>query len=80
MILLGTQKHWLNGARHLVSDTSTEELIAAAVAVGLQAKHIQISHHGLVHFDVWGRPLKRLLEAGVQVVSERELVERAIFV
>ena len=78
MILLGRRCWGPNKARHLVSDTSTEELLAAAVEAGLQPAYLQISNSGLIHFDVFGRPLRRLLEAGVAEVPELELVKRGL--
>lgn len=78
MILLGKRGWGPRQARHLVSDTSTEELLAAAAEVGLQSAYLQVSDGGLIHFDVFGRPLRLLLEAGVLEVPEREIAERGL--
>jgi hypothetical protein len=43
---------------HLYSDDSLEELLQAALLVGVHAECIQNSR-GFYHFDLWGKPLIR---------------------
>jgi hypothetical protein len=43
---------------HLYSDGSLEELLQAALLVGVHAECIQNSR-GFYHFDLWGKPLIR---------------------
>jgi hypothetical protein len=58
---------------HLVSDTSYAELHAFAQAHGIPARGFERDH-----YDVPGEYYDRLVEAGAQPVSSRELVSRLV--
>lgn len=53
---LGIQRDTLLG--HLYSDLNNDELIQAALTLGINPEFIQCSR-GFYHFDLWGEPLSR---------------------
>jgi hypothetical protein len=59
---------------HLASDESPEELIIEALSIGLNPNWIQESRSGIIHFDVFGSPAKRLTVN----CTRRDLVKRAV--
>jgi Protein of unknown function (DUF4031) len=56
---------------HLISDSSYEELHAFARAVGIPARGFERDH-----YDVPAEMFERVMSAGAQVVSSREVVRR----
>lgn len=46
---------------HLTSDTSLEELLRGADALGLRREWLQRAHCGVWHFALWGRMVRKVL-------------------
>lgn len=57
---------------HMVADTESE-LMEMAKRIGLQAKWLQRSNSGILHFDVCRTKRLRACIAGAQSISRREL-------
>ena len=64
---------WGRTWSHLVSDSSLEELHAFARACGIPARGFDRDH-----YDVPAEWYARLLEAGAEPVTSRELVKRLV--
>jgi Protein of unknown function (DUF4031) len=56
---------------HLISDSSYEELHAFAQAVGIPARGFERDH-----YDVPAEMFERVVAAGAEIVSSREVVRR----
>lgn len=61
---------------HLVSDSSLDELHRFAARLGLRREWFQLG--SIPHYDLTGDAYQRAIESGAELVSSRELVQRAL--
>ena len=72
----GPRRFWNRRCGHLTSDESLLELFDFAAALRLRCEWVQVK--SILHFDLTDPEYEIALGQGAQLVSSRELVERAI--
>ncbi len=68
---------WYFDGVHLIGE-DIEHLHSMAEKIGLKRKYFQNKEGGIPHYDVWGRPKKKLLSwENVKLVSSKKLIKLA---
>lgn len=62
---------------HMIAD-STEELLAMAVAIGVQTKWIQSRGTPSEHFDICLTKKRKAIEQGAVQITQRELARKIL--